>query len=84
MVNIDAHPYPDNDGQTHWDGCWSERGHHNCAVEEVRRLRKGVAAIRGEAEAFLEGMDGYGPEDGLDSIRTLADNLIPEPPEDTE
>lgn len=25
-------PYPENPGQTHFDGCWREPGHHNCAV----------------------------------------------------
>lgn len=25
-------PYPENPGQTHYEGCWRERGHHNCAV----------------------------------------------------
>jgi hypothetical protein len=32
-------PYPDNPGATHFDGCWRTRGHHNCAVAEVERLR---------------------------------------------
>jgi hypothetical protein len=55
-------PYGDVPGQTHWDGCWRARGHHNCAVREIERLR---AAPRepGEAErlaallqsAFSEG-----------------------------
>lgn len=25
-------PYPENPGATHYDGCWRDRGHHNCAV----------------------------------------------------
>lgn len=32
-------PYGDVSGQTHWDGCWRARGHHNCAVREIERLR---------------------------------------------
>lgn len=34
------YPYPENDGQTHWDGCWRHAGHHNCAVREVERLQE--------------------------------------------
>lgn len=33
-------PYADNPGATHYDGCWRDRGHHNCAVAEVERLRR--------------------------------------------
>jgi hypothetical protein len=28
------------DGQTHYDGCWESRGHHECAMAEIRRLRE--------------------------------------------
>ena len=31
-------PYPDNRGQTHYEDCYRERRHHNCAVAEVDRL----------------------------------------------
>ena len=27
-----------NEGQTHWEGCWAERGHQGCAVAEIERL----------------------------------------------
>jgi len=27
-----------NEGQTHWRGCWAERGHQGCAVAEIERL----------------------------------------------
>ena len=33
-------PYPDNKGKTHWEGCWRDKGHHNCAVDEIERLKK--------------------------------------------
>lgn len=26
-------------GTTHWEGCWESRGHHDCAVAEIQRLR---------------------------------------------
>lgn len=41
----DNFPYPDNPGQTHYDGCWRERHHHNCAVAEVERLRAEVKKL---------------------------------------
>ncbi len=36
-------PYPDDRGRTHWEGCWREPGHHNCAVREIERLRAALA-----------------------------------------
>ena len=33
-------PYPDDPGRTHWDGCYRERGHHNCAVAKIDQLEE--------------------------------------------
>ena len=41
-----AYPYPDDPGQTHYDGCWRERGHHNCAMREVERLQNEVKDLQ--------------------------------------
>ena len=27
-----------SDGRTHWEGCYTERGHHECAIAQVKRL----------------------------------------------
>lgn len=35
---VESLPYPEDQGRTHWDGCWRELGHHNCAVRKVDRL----------------------------------------------
>lgn len=35
-------PYAEDRGQTHYEGCWAARGHHNCAVREIERLREAV------------------------------------------
>jgi hypothetical protein len=43
MDDTKQRPYPDDPGQTHYDGCWRSRGHHNCAVARVEQLE-------GEAE----------------------------------
>lgn len=32
-------PYPPDQGKTHYEGCWQNRGHHNCAVVEISRLK---------------------------------------------
>lgn len=32
-------PYPENEGQTHYTGCWRDRGHHNCALRMIEELR---------------------------------------------
>jgi hypothetical protein len=34
----DTLPYPENRGQTHHEGCWRVRGHHNCCVDRVGAL----------------------------------------------
>ena len=39
-------PYPDNRGQTHYEDCYRERRHHNCAVAEVDRLIAEVSKLR--------------------------------------
>lgn len=45
-------PYPENDGQTHYPGCWMERGHHNCAIEMVHRLAKLVEEAYDKAGGY--------------------------------
>jgi hypothetical protein len=50
-------PYPTDDGRTHYEGCWRDRGHHNCAAEMVERLRASnerLRAERDEARAEVE------------------------------
>jgi len=48
---LDRLPERPHDGRTHFDGCWAERGHHNCAVEHIRRLTADVRAMWQEREA---------------------------------
>lgn len=59
-----AFPYPPDTGRTHWDDCWRERGHHNCAVARVERLEA-------ERDALREQVDEW---DGVrEHVRFLAD-----------
>ena len=37
-------PEPPDTGKTHGEGCWKDRGHHNCAVAEIERLRAEIEA----------------------------------------
>ena len=66
-------PYPENPGKTHWEGCWRDRGHHNCAVLEITRLRTAlqlapVDAVEHEDQAqrvgqsVLSSVQAEGPE----------------------
>lgn len=29
-----------NEGSTHWEGCWKDRKHHECALAEIERLKR--------------------------------------------
>ena len=31
---------PVNEGQTHYEGCWKDRGHHACALERLAEAEK--------------------------------------------
>lgn len=35
----------DDAGQTHYDGCWKARGHHNCARNRIRVLEAQINAL---------------------------------------
>lgn len=47
-------PYPTNPGGTHYEGCWQDRRHHNCAVALARRQENEIAALRAENERLRE------------------------------
>jgi hypothetical protein len=37
-------PYEPDRGRTHYDGCWQNRGHHNCAVRRIHELQEKLQA----------------------------------------
>ena len=39
-----------SDGRTHWEGCYTERGHHECAIAQVKRLEAERLAFATESE----------------------------------
>ena len=46
MVDANMYPYDDEPGQTHFDGCYRYRKHHNCAVREIESLTRERDALR--------------------------------------
>jgi hypothetical protein len=47
-------PRQQGDGSTHWEGCWEARGHHDCAVAMIQRLRATRATPQeGELDADM-------------------------------
>lgn len=45
-------PYPDDKGQTHYAGCWRERGHHNCAIARIKECERQRDEAWSEVEAW--------------------------------
>lgn len=37
--------------RTHWEGCWRERTHHECALVRIAALKAELAAERERREA---------------------------------
>lgn len=55
------YPYPPDPGQTHSADCWQWRGHHNCAVAEVDRLRAENALMRRVMDRLVAITDEHTP-----------------------
>jgi hypothetical protein len=67
-------PYPEDPGQTHYAGCYTERGHHNCAVELVRLFQDCLLrASRMNAETKPDGRMVF--PDGAQSLAMAMDEL---------
>lgn len=49
-----ALPYAPDVGRTHYDGCWKDRGHHNCAVLHIATLTAEVERVKGENATMRE------------------------------
>lgn len=49
-----TYPYPEDEGQTHYEGCWRERGHHNCAVKRAEGLRDRVEQLKSGQKDLLD------------------------------
>jgi hypothetical protein len=41
-------PYPQNPGATHYQDCYMDKGHHNCAIVRVRHLEARVEQLQQE------------------------------------
>jgi len=77
---LPVYPYPRNDSRTHWEGCWAEQGHHNCAIAEVERLTAELADCK-ESRRLIERLQArVGSLEG--TIRRLHDVLTTTEQED--
>lgn len=47
----ESFPYETDGHRTHYAGCYRTKGHHNCAVAEVDRLKRELAGMEKVMEA---------------------------------
>ena len=73
-------PYLANRGQTHFEGCYRERHHHNCAVARVDHLDAQLEALRGAATKLTETQPGEDMGKRWDVLVRLL--IAPDEPED--
>lgn len=50
-------PYPEEKGQTHYDGCWARPFHHNCAVAKVIEQDQMIQDLREQIEDLQAELD---------------------------
>lgn len=43
--------------RTHWEGCWRDRAHHECAVAKIERLEAEGSKLLATAEEQLNTLD---------------------------
>lgn len=59
------------DGRTHYDGCWHDRRHHDCAVREIERLRRERAELRAALRTYGRHHDTCGDMDGYNGVHPV-------------
>jgi hypothetical protein len=52
-LTVEGLPYPEQAGQTHWEGCWRVAGHHNCAVALLAEQRELIGRLTRQRDAAL-------------------------------
>ncbi len=48
------YPHLHNEGQTHWPGCYREKGHHNCAIDRIEQLENKVKIQDSHLQDLIE------------------------------
>jgi len=73
-------PYPENPGRTHYEGCYRDKGHHNCAVGQVDRLRGVIGGLAGVVQEHTSwrgpGVGGHSWSKALQGLLLLL--LLPD------
>lgn len=59
------------DGRTHYDGCWHDRRHHDCAVREIERLRRERDELRAALRTYGRHHDTCGDMDGYNGVHPV-------------
>jgi len=61
-LKIEQLPYPENRGKTHYEGCFRQRDHHNCAVRRINDLTAENIMCRRTNKALREQIQGESDE----------------------
>jgi len=56
-----SYPYEPDTGRTHYEGCWRERGHHNCAVAYAEAAEARIQELESENERLRQQMNDKQP-----------------------
>jgi len=70
-------PYPPDRGRTHYDGCWQNRGHHNCAVRQIQELSKQINEGQRDIQKLRE---KYGVKPGESLMKAMGFEPIEKDP----
>lgn len=61
--------------RTHWEGCWRDRAHHECAVRRVEELKNTLEDLVQRIEEWegdIRQIIGRQPQHGMDLERARA------------
>ena len=81
VLDLLEYPYPAHDGRTHWEGCYKERGHHNCAVVRVKSLEAARYAYATEFSPDEQGDPDVGSiHENIRKLKKMITGFVEGPP----